>query len=264
MADQNPEESVQSGAVDTHCHLFLLGDEPSPAVEAARAVGVGTLICPGIDPATSRRALELAESLRGVFATAGVHPHDASSFDERAGAEIEELLGDPRVVAVGECGLDFFRMRSPRGDQERVFRIHIGLARDAAAPLVVHTRDAWDAILRLLDEGSAERVVLHCFTGDAAIARECVARGYHLSFAGNITYPANGHIREAAAEIPLDRILVETDSPFLSPQRLRGRDNEPANVLEVVAELARVRSEAVDVVREATAANARAAFPALR
>jgi TatD DNase family protein len=264
MDDQNPEEPVQSGAVDTHCHLFLLGDEPSPAIETARAAGVTTLICPGIDPATSRRSLELAESHRGVFATAGMHPHDASSFDERAGAAIEELLADPRVVAVGECGLDFYRMHSPREDQERVFRIHIALARDAGVPLVVHTRDAWDAILRLLDEGSADRVVLHCFTGDEAIARECVKRGYHLSFAGNLTYPKNDAIRAAAASVPLDRIVVETDSPFLAPQRIRGRDNEPANVLDVVAELARVRNEPVDAVREATIANARIAFPALR
>jgi TatD DNase family protein len=264
MDDQNPEEPVHSGAVDTHCHLFLLGDEPSPAVEAAHAAGVTTLICPGIDPQTSRRSLELAESHRGVFATAGMHPHDASAFDERAGAQIEELLADPRVVAVGECGLDFFRMHSPREDQERVFRIHVALARDAGTPLVVHTRDAWEAILRLLDEGSAEQVVLHCFTGDEVIARECVARGYYLSFAGNLTYPPNDAIRAAAGSVPLDRILVETDSPFLAPQRLRGRDNEPANVLDVVAELARIREVPLDTVRDATIANARAAFPALR
>lgn len=264
MDDHNPEESVQSAAVDTHCHLFLLGDEPSPAIEAARAVGVTTLVCPGIDPATSRRALELAESHRGVFATAGMHPHDASAFDARAGAEIEELLADPRVVGVGECGLDFFRMRSPREDQERAFRAQVALARDAGTPLVVHTRDAWPDILRLLDEGSAERVVLHCFSGDAAIARECVARGYHLSFAGNLTYPANDALRAAAAAVPLDRLLVETDSPFLAPQRLRGRDNEPANVIDVIEELARVRNEPADAVRTATVDNAKAAFPALR
>jgi TatD DNase family protein len=264
MDDHNPEESVQSAAVDTHCHLFLLGDEPSPAIEAARAVGVTTLVCPGIDPATSRRALELAESHRGVFATAGMHPHDASAFDARAGAEIEELLADPRVVGVGECGLDFFRMRSPREDQERAFRAQVALARDAGTPLVVHTRDAWPDILRLLDEGSAERVVLHCFSGDAAIARECVARGYHLSFAGNLTYPPNDALRAAAATVPLDRLLVETDSPFLAPQRLRGRDNEPANVIDVIEELARVRNEPADAVRKATVDNARAAFPALR
>lgn len=264
MIDRNPEESVQSGAVDTHCHLFLLGTDPSSAIEAARAARVTTFICPGIDPETSRRSLDLAESHRGVFAAAGMHPHRASEFDAQAGAEIEELLANPRVVAVGECGLDFYRMRSPKADQERVFRIHVSLARDAGAPLVVHTRDAWPDILRLLDEGSAERVVLHCFSGDAAIARECAVRGYHLSFAANVTYPRNDALRSAAAAVPLDRILVETDSPFLAPQRIRGRDNEPANVLDVIEEVARTRGEAFDTVRDATIANARAAFPALR
>jgi TatD DNase family protein len=262
--DRNPERAVQRGAVDTHCHLFLLGDDPSEAVEAARDAGVGTIVCPGIDADTSRRSRELAESLRGVFATAGMHPHTASAFDARAGAAIEELLADPRVVAVGECGLDFFRMRSPRSDQERVFRVHVRLARESGLPLVVHTRDAWREILQLLDEGSAERVILHCFTGDAAIAAECVARGYHLSFAGNITYPASAAIREAAASVPIDRILVETDSPFLSPQRVRGRDNEPANVRDVIRELGTVRSESVETIERATSANAAAAFPLLR
>lgn len=281
MNDHNPEEPVQSpavdagrtrdsdgdggpargGIVDTHCHLFLLRDDPGPVLEAARTVGVDKFVCPGIDPATSRRSLELAESFAGVFATAGMHPHDASAFDERAGAEIEELLADPRVVAVGECGLDFFRMRSTKDDQERVFRVQIGLAREAGIPLVVHSRDAWPEILRVLDEGSAERVVLHCFSGDVETARECVRRGYHLSFAGNLTYPRNEALRAAAAAIPLERILVETDSPYLAPQRLRGRDNQPANVVDVIEELALVRGEPIEVVREATGTNARAAFP---
>jgi len=264
MSDQNPEVGVKSGAVDSHCHLFLLEEEPTEAVKAARAAGVDTLVCVGIDPPTSRRSVELAESLRGVFATAGMHPHTASDFDAKAGAAIEELLANPQVVGLGECGLDFFRMRSPREDQERVFRLHVALSREAGLPLVVHVRDAWPDILQLLDEGSAERVVLHCFSGGVEIARECAARGYHLSFAGNVTYPKNAHLREAAAAVPLDRLLVETDSPFLAPQPLRGRDNAPANVFAVIEEIARTRGEPTDVIREATSANARAAFPRLR
>ena len=262
MSEPKPEVAVQSGVVDSHCHLFLL-DDPGSALDQARAAGVDTVVCPGIDPPSSRRSVELAESFRGVFATAGMHPHDASRFDARAGAEIEELLADPRVVAVGECGLDFFRMRSPREDQERVFLTHLRLARERDLPIVVHVRDAWEAMLRLLGEGSAERVVLHCFTGDAATATECAARGWYLSFAGNVTYPPNAHIREAAAAVPLDRILVETDSPFLAPQRLRGRDNTPANVIDVVEEIARVRGEPVENVRTMTSRNARRAFPRL-
>jgi TatD DNase family protein len=264
MSEPKPEVSVQSAAVDSHCHLFLLEGDPARAAAEAREAGVGTIVCPGIDPETSRRSLELAESLDGVFASAGMHPHDAAAFDPRAGAEIEHLLGNPRVVAVGECGLDFYRMRSPREDQERTFRAQIALARDARLPLVVHVRDAWDDILRLLDEGSAERVVLHCFTGDVEIARESARRGWFLSFAGNITYPKNGHIREAAAAIPIDRILAETDSPFLAPQRIRGRDNAPANVLDVIDAIAIARGDPVENVRAATSRNAMMAFPRLR
>lgn len=260
MSDRNPEVPGQPGAVDTHCHLFLLDREPTDVVETARAAGVDRVICVGVDPETSRRSLELADSIEGVFATAGMHPHDASAFDAQAGARIEELLHDPRVLAVGECGLDFFRMHSPREDQERVFKVHIALSNETGKPLVVHVRDAWPDVLRVLGEGSAERVVIHCFSGDADIARECAARGYWVSFAGNITYPKNEHFRQAATAIDLERILVETDSPFLSPQKLRGRDNEPANVLATIAEIARVRGEDVDDIVQATAKNARAVF----
>ena len=264
MDEPNPEPPVQAGAVDTHCHLFLLDDDPTTAVADARAAGVDTLVCVGIDPASSRRSVELAESFRGVFATAGMHPHDASAFDARAGAEIEELLANPLVVGVGECGLDFYRMRSPREDQERVLRTHVAWAREADLPLVVHVRDAWPDILRVLDEGSAERVVLHCFSGGASAAVEAADRGWFLSFAGNVTYPKNAHLREAAAAAPLERLLVETDSPFLAPQRVRGRDNVPGNVLDVVQAIATARGHDVEKVLRATISNARAAFPRLR
>ena len=263
MGEKNPEVSGQSGAVDTHCHLFLMDSEPSGVVEAARAAGVDRLICVGVDPETSRRSLELADSIEGVFATAGMHPHDASGFDKEAGARIEELLHDPRMIGVGECGLDYFRMHSPKEDQERTFRAQIALSNDTGKPLVVHVRDAWPDVLRVLDEGSAERVVIHCFSGDAVIARECAARGYWVSFAGNITYPKNEHFRQAAKALDVDRILVETDSPFLAPQTMRGRDNEPANVMTTIGEIARVRDVDVDAIVEATAKNARAAFVGL-
>jgi TatD DNase family protein len=263
MGLENPVLPVQSGVVDTHSHLFLINNEPSGVVEAAKAAGVDRIICVGIDPQTSARSLELADSLPGVFATAGVHPHDASGFDSKAGALIEELLSNPRVLAVGECGLDYFRMLSPAEDQMRALRAQILLSNGSGKPLVVHVRDAWPEILRALEEGSAERVVIHCFSGDDQIAKECESRGYHLSFAGNITYPKSEPLRRAAASVPLERLLVETDSPFLSPQMLRGKDNEPANVIHTIEELARVRGESVGTIAEATAANARTAFPGL-
>jgi TatD DNase family protein len=249
--------------VDTHCHLFLLDLEPADVVETARAAGVDRLICVGVDVESSARSAEFADSLEGVFATAGVHPHDAASFDQASAARIEEMLGDPRVIGVGECGLDYFRMRSPQDDQVRAFRTHIAWSNEVAKPLVVHVRDAWPDVLRVLDEGSAEHVVIHCFSGDADIARECAARGYYASFAGNVTDPKNEHLRQAAVAVPLDRLLVETDSPFLSPQKKRGTDNHPANVMLTLAEIARLRGDDVDKLVTATAENARRVFPGL-
>lgn len=250
--------------MDTHCHLFLVEDEPRNVVEEAREAGVGTIVCVGIDPGSSRRSVELAESYRGVFATVGLHPHDAEALDARAGADLEELLDNPQVVAVGETGLDFYRMRSPREAQERALRLHVRWSLESGKPLVVHVRDAWSEALRLLDETSAERVVLHCFSGDRAIARECAERGYFLSFAGNVTFPKNQHLREAATEVPIDRVLTETDSPFLAPQSLRGRENRPANVLAVVEAIAATRGVGTEDVLAATRANALAAFPGIR
>jgi TatD DNase family protein len=263
MGGPNPELPVQRGVVDTHCHLFLVDRDPSLVVEAAREAGVDRIICVGVDPETSARSLEMADSIAGVFATAGMHPHDAQLFDAAAGARIEELLHDPRVVAVGECGLDFYRMRSPVEEQVRALKVHIALSNESGKPLVVHVRDAWLEVLRVLDEGSADHVVIHCFSGDATIARECAARGYWVSFAGNVTYPKNEHLRRAARAVDIDRILVETDSPFLAPQKFRGRDNEPANVILAIAEIARVREEDVRTVSDATARSANTAFPGI-
>ena len=262
--DGESQAAVQTGAVDTHCHPFLGEADPAPLIEAARAAGVSRLISVGIDPGSSRRSAELATAFRGVFATAGMHPHEASDFDHAAGNAIEELLHDPLVVGVGETGVDLDRRLSPIEDQERALRVHCALSRESGKPLVVHVREAWDDALRILDDERAERVVLHCFSGDAARARDCAARGWFLSFAGNVTYPKNAHLLEAAAATPADRLLVETDSPFLAPQPLRGRDNQPANVVMVIEAIAAARGEPVDNVREATARNAAVAFPGLR
>jgi TatD DNase family protein len=264
MTDPNPSGAVQRGAVDSHCHLFLLDRQPAEVVETSRAAGVSHLICVGIDPATSRVSLEMAESFRGVFATAGLHPNSASLLDAPVGAELEELVASPLVVGVGETGMDRYRAGATPDVQERVFRVHLALAREAGKPVIVHCRDAWPDVLRILEDPSTDRVVLHCFSGDEEVAAECADRGYFLSFAGNITYPKNDHLRRAAAATPLDRILVETDSPFLSPQERRGRENEPSGVLSVIRTIAEVRAAPFDEIREATSANAFAALPGLR
>jgi TatD DNase family protein len=251
---------VVEASFDTHCHLFLMDGDPAAAVETARRAGVDALVTVGIDRQSSLLCRDLADSLAGVFATAGVHPHSAGQFDEVAGAAIEELLADPRVVAVGETGLDYYRMRSPAQDQQRVFRIHCGLARETGKPLVVHTREAWDDVLRILDEERVERVILHCFSGDLAAAREASSRGYSSSFAGNVTYPKNSSLLEAAVLIPPNLLLAETDSPFLAPQAFRGRDNQPGNVGLVVEALAEARGDDPVELTRVTTGNARRAF----
>lgn len=252
------------GAVDTHCHLFLMEENPAEVVAAAREAAVTRLICVGIDPDSSRKSRELAESFRGVFATAGVHPHTASEFDRRAGAVIEELAADPLIVAIGETGLDYYRRLSPTEDQHRVFRSHIALSREAGKPLVVHVRDAWDDALRILAEESAERVVLHCFSGDEVVAKEAEARGYFVSFAGNVTYPKAESLRAAAASVGAGHLLVETDSPFLAPQATRGRPNAPANLILALQDLATLRGVNLDQMVEVTANAASRAFPLIR
>jgi TatD DNase family protein len=250
--------------VDTHCHLFLMESDPADTLAAANRAGVARLICVGIDPQSSRRSLELAESFRGVFATAGVHPHTASEFDHAAGSAVEELVAHPLIVGVGETGLDYYRTLSPPEDQQRAFRAHIAMARECGKPLVVHVRDAWDDALRILAEEQAERVVLHCFSGSTEIGAEAARRGYFVSFAGNVTYPNAGPIQQAAASVPADRLLVETDSPFLAPQSVRGRPNSPAFLISTLQVLAGLRGLDLDEMVETSSEAARSAFPLLR
>jgi TatD DNase family protein len=238
--------------------------DPAEAMAQAREAGVTHLVCVGIDPDSSRKSRELAESFRGVFATAGMHPHKASEFDRRAGAVIEELAADPLIVAIGETGLDYYRRLSPSEDQLRAFRTHIALSRETGKPLVVHVRDAWEDALRTLSEEEAEHVVIHCFTGDELVAKEAEARGYFMSFAGNVTYPNAVGLRAVAASIGADHLLVETDSPFLAPQATRGRPNSPANVILTLQQLATIRDLNLDQIVEVTARAASRAFPLIR
>jgi TatD DNase family protein len=262
-----PDDEVEgrtTGGVDTHCHPFLMEGDIADVVTAARESGVHRLISVGIDPDSSRRSAELAESFRGVFATAGMHPHTASGLDRRAGAVIEELLSNPMVVAVGETGLDYYRRLSPPEDQRRAFRTHIALSRETGKPLVVHVREAWDDVLAILEEERADRVVLHCFSGTDATAREAETRGYFVSFAGNLTYPRTEVLRAAAASLAEDRVLVETDSPFLPPQDARGESNTPSNLAAVLRTLGEVRGLNLDRMVRVTERNAFQAFPLIR
>jgi TatD DNase family protein len=251
--------------LDTHAHVDFdrFDGDREQVFERARAAGLVSLVNVGVGPEGSRRSVALAEARRGVFATAGIHPHDAGTLDDAGRAEIERLLRSGKCVGVGECGLDYFRNLSPKEDQERVFRWQIGLARELDLPLVVHCRDAYPDLFRILGEECARggvRGVMHCFSGGVEEARRSLELGFFVSFSGVITFPNGGRTREAAKAVPLDRTLVETDCPFLAPQPRRGQRNEPAFVVHAAEELARVHGERLETVAAATTAAGRAAF----
>lgn len=245
---------------DTHCHLQMLDEADADVVAAAGADGVTTLVCVGIDAATSATAVDAARVSSGVFATAGLHPHEARHLDEQWDAVVAVARSDA-VVGVGECGFDFYRDHSPHDAQEAAFRAQIALAKHLGKTLVIHTRDAWDDTFRVLDdEGAPERLVFHCFSGGPAEAARCVGMGAVLSFAGPISYPRNEVLRDAARSVPLERVVVETDAPFLAPQGFRGKTNYPARVAVVGAALAVAVDRPAAEVAEATTATARELF----
>ncbi len=245
--------------IDTHCHLEMLAD-PVDAVAEASAAGVGTVVSIGIDVPSSRLAAGFATDLDGVYATVGLHPHEAAALDDALLAELEELARRPRVVAIGECGLDFFRDLSPRKAQRRAFSAQIALARRLGLPLVVHVRQAGDeAMAQLADEAEGLAVIMHCFSLPQYVD-ECMERGYYASFAGNVTYKNAGDLREAAARVREDRLLVETDAPFLAPVPNRGNSNVPAWVAHTAALLAEVRGVDAGELAAQTTANARRVF----
>jgi TatD DNase family protein len=243
--------------IDTHAHLDAL-DDPSAAVARAREAGVGRILTVGTTVEGCRTALDLAEQHEGVFAILGLHPHEAGSIEDGAVREVCTLLGHPRAVAVGETGLDYFRDYAPHDAQRRLFERLLSVAADTGKPVVVHTRAAEEDTLDAL-AGFAGAVVLHCFSSTELLPA-ALERGYYVSFAGNATYPKAADLRTAAARIPADRILAETDAPYLAPQPVRGRPNEPANVVHTLAALADARGEEVAVLRRAIEVNAAAAF----
>ncbi|MEN3314872.1 MAG: TatD DNase family protein [Acidimicrobiaceae bacterium] len=242
---------------DSHCHLQYEG-LPTDALDRAEAAGVTRMVCIGTDGPQSARAVEVARSHPGrVWATVGLHPHDAvNGVDTIAGS-----LGAPEVVGIGECGLDYHYDHSPRDTQRRVFAAQVALAHEHDLALVIHTREAWDDTFAVLAaEGVPGRTVFHCFSGGPTEARRALDTGAHLSFSGILTFKKADDVRQAAALAPLDRVLVETDAPYLTPVPHRGAPNHPAFVALVGAALARARGCDVAAVEEATWANATAVF----
>jgi len=227
--------------------------------------GVGTLLAigSGTGPERLNAAIPFAEEYDWIYATIGIHPHEAQLATEEHFERLDELAKHPRVIAWGEMGLDYFYDHSPRDVQQLVFRRQLGQAREAKLPIVIHCRDAWDDCLAMMEQDwkpTGLGGILHCFTGTLAEAQRGLDLGFMVSFAGNVTYPKMQHLRDVAKELPMEHLLTETDSPFLPPQGKRGKRNEPANVVEVAQTLASVRNSTIEEIAATTAANFRRFF----
>ena len=249
--------------IDSHAHLEFAqfdGDRDE-MLERARVAGVQTLLAIGSGTGPLERldaAIPFAEEHDWIYATVGIHPHDASAATDEHFARLEELARHPRVIALGELGLDYYYDHSPRDVQKQVFRRQLAQAAAAKLPVVIHCRDAWDDCLAILDQdwrSTGLGGIFHCFTGNVDEARRGMDMGFMISFAGNVTYPKMQHLRDVSREIPVEKLLTETDSPFLPPQRQRGKRNEPAFVVQVAEALANVRDLAAEEIAAATAAN---------
>lgn len=252
--------------IDSHTHLFLCEGEEAEVVAAAAAAGVTRMLSVGMDEETNPVAIAGAERHEAVFAAVGRHPNEASGFDDAAAAEIVRLAAHEKVRAVGETGIDYYRDGAPAADQRRAFAAQIEIARELALPIVIHGRDpegettATDEIFATLDERAEGcRVILHCFSAPHRVA-DAAARGWYCSFAGNVTYPRSEELREAAARLPEELILVETDAPYLTPQAHRGKRNQPAYVAATAELVAEVRGVSYAELERAVEANARALF----
>ncbi|MFI5026530.1 MAG: TatD family hydrolase [Solirubrobacterales bacterium] len=253
--------------VDTHAHLGLCEPADGELIASAREAGVSRILTVGLGEDSNPVAVGSAQANEGVFASVGRHPNSADGFDPAAAEAIEVLCAMPEVVAVGETGLDFYRDRSEPDEQRRAFSAQIAIAARTGKALVIHLRDAdgsEDAVSEAFEtldrEGDGVTVVLHCFSAGAPWAERAAERGWYCSFAGNLTYPRAEAIREAAAVVPEDRLLVETDSPFLAPQPVRGKPNQPANVIATAERLAEVRGVPYGALERTVEANAARVF----
>jgi TatD DNase family protein len=247
------------GLIDTHCHLDMLRGTPDEALAEAWAAGLEGVVTVGIDADSSRVAAALAGRYEGVYATVGVHPHEAVHFDPVVRTGLQRLLAGDRVLAVGECGLDFYRDLAPRDVQRAAFVEQLELASATGKPVVVHSRDGAGETFALLTEHARSTVVLHCFSTPDYVDL-CNERGYFVSFAGNLTFDSAYELQQAARRVREDLLLVETDAPFLTPVPYRGRPNRPARVVHTAAFLARLRGWGDEKVAQVTTANARRAF----
>ena len=248
---------------DTHCHLELLFEEQDQdnMITRAREAGVTTLVTVGVDLASSAEAVTTAAYNDGVYAAIGIHPNNAIEATEHVLQRLAGLAEHPRVVGIGETGLDWFREGAPRIRQQDSFRDHIRLAKDFDKALIIHDRDAHDDVVAILmNEGAPDRTVFHCFSGDRTLVETCAENGWYMSFAGNVTFRNAPDLRDAAAAAPLELLVTETDAPYLSPHPFRGKPNEPARVVLTTGALAELHNKSDEEMAAITTANARKLF----
>lgn len=256
---------METPLIDSHAHLDsaqFAGDRQE-VIQRARDNGIGTIISIGCDLESSRANVELAAAEPDIYAAVGIHPHDATQLDDQALAQLRRYaLEQPKVVAIGEIGLDYYRDRSPREIQQQAFRQQLRLAQEVGKPVVIHDREAHDDVLRILVEEQAQQAggVLHCFSGDLAMAKQVLDLGFYLSFPGTITYPKNEAVRELIKALPIEALLVETDCPYLSPQPFRSKRNEPAYVRHTAELLAQIKGLTLEDVARITSLNCRKLF----
>ncbi len=251
--------------IDSHCHLDMFdADERDALIERAAAAGVGEMVTIGTRMGQSRQLLELVAKRDGVWCTVGVHPNNVGEEKLAEAEAIAALARHAKVIGIGESGLDYFYKRAPREVQQASFRQHIRAARLSTLPLVIHARDADDDIASILqdewDSGGPYGILLHCFSSGRALAEHALALGGYISFSGILTFPKSNELREIARDVPVDRLLVETDSPFLAPVPHRGKRNEPAYVADTAAHLATVRGLSPEALADLTTANFRRLF----
>jgi TatD DNase family protein len=249
--------------VDSHAHLqwASFDKDREEAVSRAREVGVKYVVNIGFDVDGSRKAVELAELREGLYATVGIHPHNASQFNDDVLEELKMLSGHAKVVAIGEIGLDYYRNLSPRTAQKKAFEAQLLLAEELGLPVVVHDREAHSEVLEVLSgfEGRIEGV-MHCFSGSREMAERCVRYGFYISFAGPVTFPNSRRLQAIAKGIDLNKILLETDSPWLAPQEMRGKRNEPAFLPFIAKKIAKLKGISLTELAEATTRNAKEIF----
>jgi len=253
--------------IDSHAHIDFpqFAEDRDAMLERARAAGVSTLLAIGTGPGPEKldAALPFAEQYDWIYTTVGIHPHEAKEVTQQHLDELARLAKHPKVIAWGEIGLDYFYDHSPRNVQQSVFRDQMALARQAKLPIIIHCRDAWSDCLNMIEEHwrpTGLGGILHCFTSTLEDARRGIEMGFLVSFAGNSTYPKTQNLRDVAKALPFETILIETDSPYLAPQKYRGKRNEPAYVAEVARTLASVRNLSPDEVAAATSENFRRFF----